>query len=78
MVRKTFECYMCHKNFKFRKSNLLRHLSCKHGPVLKRYKCLKCQLLFQNKQNFQRHWNNKHPGISIELEEPKIIRVKRM
>lgn len=78
MVRKLFECYVCHKNFKSKKSNLLRHLDL-HGPVLKRYKCPKCRLLFQNKSNYQRHWAKKHTGISIESDEPKIIQrqVKR-
>lgn len=79
MVRKLFECYFCHKDFKSKKSNLLRHLKL-HGPIVKRYRCQECRKSFQNKQNYKRHWTEKHTKISIEPAKPKIIhrQAKRM
>lgn len=69
MVRKVFECYVCHKNFKSKKSNLLRHLKL-HGPIVECYKCPRCRQSFQNRQNFHRHWIDKHSNIAVQPENP--------
>lgn len=79
MAKKLFECFICRKNFKSKKSNLLRHLNL-HEPNAKRYKCPKCRKSYQNKENYHRHWAAKHTEISIEPEKAKMIepRTKRM
>lgn len=71
MVR-LFECFLCHKQFISKKWNLLRHMKF-HGPAPTRYKCPICKRPFTNKQNYQRHWKNKHTDISVESETPKIV-----
>jgi len=54
MVKKLFECYLCHKSFKFKKSNLTRHLKL-HELIQKRYGCPRCEKVFQNQSNYRRH-----------------------
>lgn len=79
MARKLFECFICRQNFKSKKSNLLRHMRL-HGPTVECYRCPQCPKSFQNKQNYQRHWADKHTDISIQPAKPTTIlrQAKRM
>lgn len=56
---KKLECFICHKQFNYKISNLKRHIAL-HGPTLIRFQCKICKKSFQNKTNHNVHWRNSH------------------
>lgn len=81
---RNFLCCYCGIFIKKNRANIDRHEKL-HKPLIKKIKCSKinCNVTFQNKSSYVKHWNDKHPnenipdGLDLVNEKPKLKKIKR-
>lgn len=71
---KPVKCPRCSKRFKTNK-NIARHIKQQHSKYVKKFQCIFCNELFQNKTNYNIHHTRKHSIEFLLYAEPRDVTV---
>lgn len=67
-----YECYLCHKKIKLKKSSLIRHMEVNFRSTFFQCPYKKCKGTFTKKYNLKVHYENKHSGIVFSRNLKKV------
>lgn len=74
IIAKPFSCSLCSTRFATKK-NIQRHIETLHGQIRHEYQCWFCKKTYQNKSNYNVHWNKSHNNEFLLYLDPVKVEV---